>query len=167
MRTSRPGLLVLSANARSATRAFASACGQRMPRPRAPVPPSSPTRMPPTPCPPIVASRLSKPLPDPSKNRGSVRSSLALIATAGLVAVALSGCAAAPTPEADAGQSSDAVVVKGDFGKNPRVDFPFPLAPEETQCTEIIAGEGDVLEEGQQALVGLAVYNGATGEELQ
>jgi len=96
-----------------------------------------------------------------------VRSSLALIATAGLVAVALSGCAAAPTPEADAGQSSDAVVVKGDFGKNPRVDFPFPLAPEETQCTEIIAGEGDVLEEGQQALVGLAVYNGATGEELQ
>lgn len=96
-----------------------------------------------------------------------MRSSLALIATAGLVAVVLSGCASAPAPEADAGRSSDAVVVKGDFGEEPRVKFPKPLAPEETQCTEVIAGEGELLVEGQQALVGLAVYNGASGEELQ
>lgn len=96
-----------------------------------------------------------------------MRSSLALIATAGLVAVALSGCATAPAPEATPGKSSDAVVVKGDFGKEPRVEFPTPLVPEETQCTEVIAGEGEYLQEGQQALVGLAVFNGATGEELQ
>jgi len=97
-----------------------------------------------------------------------VRSSLALIATAGLVAVALSGCTPAPAaPEATSGQSSDAVVVSGDFGEKPRVKFPSPLAPEETQCTEVIAGDGERLQEGQQAMIGLAVYNGATGETLQ
>ena len=96
-----------------------------------------------------------------------MRSSLALIATAGLVAVALSGCSTAPAPEASAGQSSDVVVVKGKFGDAPRVEFPSPLAPEETQCTEVIAGEGEYLQDGQQALIGLAVFNGATGEELQ
>ena len=96
-----------------------------------------------------------------------MRSSLALIATAGLVAVALSGCASAPAPEASAGQSSDAIVVTGDFGETPEVEFPRPLAPEDTQCTEVIAGEGDLISEGQQALVGLAVFNGATGDEVQ
>jgi FKBP-type peptidyl-prolyl cis-trans isomerase len=96
-----------------------------------------------------------------------VRSSLALIATAGLVAVALSGCAAAPDPEASPGRSSDAVTVSGDFGEKPSVEFPSPLTPEKTQCTEVIAGEGERLEDGQQALIGLAVFNGATGEELQ
>ncbi|MEV1129621.1 FKBP-type peptidyl-prolyl cis-trans isomerase [Agromyces sp. NPDC049794] len=96
-----------------------------------------------------------------------MRSSFALIATAGLVAVALAGCATAPGPEATAGQSSDVVNVKGDFGEKPRVDFPTPLVPGETQCTEIIAGEGEHVQEGQQALIGLAVYNGTTGDELQ
>ena len=101
-------------------------------------------------------------------NRGSVRSSLALIATAGLVAVALSGCTPAPeAPEATSGQSSDAVVVKGDFGDAPKVEFPAPLAPDETQCTEVIAGDGAKLQDGQQALIGLAVYNGTTGETVQ
>ena len=96
-----------------------------------------------------------------------MRSSLALIATAGLVAVALSGCAAVPDPEATAGDSSAAVTVSGKFGEAPKVEFPKPLAPGETQCTEVIAGEGPRITDGQQALVGLAVYNGATGEELQ
>jgi FKBP-type peptidyl-prolyl cis-trans isomerase len=96
-----------------------------------------------------------------------VRSSLALIATAGLVAVALSGCTAAPAPQATSGQSSDAVVVSGKFGTEPRVKFPSPLAPKKTQCTEVEAGKGGYLQEGQQALIGLAVYNGATGEEVE
>ncbi len=97
-----------------------------------------------------------------------MRSSLALIATAGAVVIALTGCTApAPAPESSPGDSSEAVVVSGDFGDAPRVEFPTPLAPAETQCTEIIEGEGDVLQEGQMALIGLAVYNGATGEELQ
>ncbi|MCD5347179.1 FKBP-type peptidyl-prolyl cis-trans isomerase [Agromyces sp. S2-1-8] len=97
-----------------------------------------------------------------------MRSSLALIATAALVAVALSGCAAqAPAPEAAPGGSSDTIDVTGDFGTSPEVEFPTPLMPEETECTEIVAGEGPYLEEGQLALTGLAVYNGATGDEIQ
>lgn len=97
-----------------------------------------------------------------------MRSSLALTAAAALVALALTGCTApAPEPLATSGASSDAISVRGDFGERPRVDFPTPVNPETTQCTEVIEGEGERLVEGQQALVGLAVYNGSTGEELQ
>ncbi|MBT2500020.1 FKBP-type peptidyl-prolyl cis-trans isomerase [Agromyces sp. ISL-38] len=96
-----------------------------------------------------------------------MRSSLALIATAGLVAVALSGCAAAPAPQASAGDSSDAVTVSGKFGEAPKVDFPTPLSPGETQCTEVIAGEGELLQEGQLVLLGASFFNGTTGEELR
>lgn len=96
-----------------------------------------------------------------------MRSSLALIATAGLVAVALAGCAPAPEPQAAPGQSSDAVVVTGDFGEKPRVEFPAPLVPEETQCSEIIAGEGELLQDGQFLLLGASLFNGTTGEEIQ
>jgi hypothetical protein len=96
-----------------------------------------------------------------------VRSSLALIATAGLVAVALSGCAAAPAPQAEAGDSSDVVSVSGEFGEAPRVEFPTPLAPDTTQCTEVIKGEGELLQEGQFVLLGASLFNGTTGEEVQ
>jgi peptidylprolyl isomerase len=97
-----------------------------------------------------------------------VRSSLALIATAGLVAMALSGCTPAPAaPEAASGRSSDVVTVEGDFGDAPRVRFPAPLAPGETQCTEVIEGEGDMLQEGQFVLLAASLFNGSTGEEVQ
>lgn len=97
-----------------------------------------------------------------------MRLPLALMATATALAVTLTGCTApAPEPEATAGASSDLIEVTGEFGEAPRVDFPTPLAPETTQCTEVIEGDGERLVAGQQALVGLAVYNGATGEEIQ
>ena len=96
-----------------------------------------------------------------------MRSSLALIATAGLVAVALTGCATAPAPEAAPGNSSEAITVTGTFGTEPKVSFPTPLAPEETQCTEVIEGSGPLLSEGQMALTGLAAFNGTTGDEIQ
>lgn len=96
-----------------------------------------------------------------------MRSSLALIATAGVVAIALSGCAAASEPATSPGDSSSVIEVSGDFGATPRVEFPVPLAPGETQCTEVIEGEGPYLEEGQYTLVGAAIYNGTTGEEVQ
>jgi FKBP-type peptidyl-prolyl cis-trans isomerase len=97
-----------------------------------------------------------------------VRSSLALTATAALVALALTGCTA-PEPDALAspGASTDAIEVAGEFGEAPRVDFPTPVTPDATQCTEVVEGDGERLVEGQQALVSLAVYNGSTGEELQ
>ncbi|WP_164990473.1 FKBP-type peptidyl-prolyl cis-trans isomerase [Agromyces albus] len=94
-----------------------------------------------------------------------MRSSLALIATAGLVAV-LSGCAAA-APQVSPGQSSDVVTVSGKFGEEPRVEFPTPLAPSTTQCTEVIEGEGELLEDDQFVLLGASIFNGTTGEEAQ
>ena len=96
-----------------------------------------------------------------------MRSSFALIATAGIIALTLSGCASAPAPEVASGDSSNAVTVKGDFGDKPRVEFPTPLAPSETQCTEVIAGEGELLQEGQLVLLGASLFNGTTGEEVQ
>ncbi|MGR0317751.1 FKBP-type peptidyl-prolyl cis-trans isomerase [Agromyces sp. ZXT2-3] len=96
-----------------------------------------------------------------------MRLPLALTATATAVALALTGCASAPEPQAEPGASSDLVEVTGDFGDTPRVEFPTPLVPAETQCTELIEGSGDHLADGQQALVGLAVYNGSTGDEIQ
>lgn len=96
-----------------------------------------------------------------------MRSSFALIATTGLVAVALAGCASAPAPQATAGQSSDVVTVKGDFGEKPRVDFPTPLVPGETQCNEVIEGDGEYLQDGQMVLLGASLFDGSTGEEVQ
>ncbi|WP_395243145.1 FKBP-type peptidyl-prolyl cis-trans isomerase [Agromyces sp. MMS24-K17] len=96
-----------------------------------------------------------------------MRSSLALIATVGVLAVALTGCAGASEPEAATGASSDAVEVQGDFGAKPRVDFPTPLTPEATQCTEVIAGEGPLLQDGQLVLLGASLYDAGTGDELQ
>lgn len=96
-----------------------------------------------------------------------MRSSFALIATAGLTAVVLSGCASTPAPAASSGRSSEAVTVRGEFGREPRVEFPTPLMPDETQCTEIIEGEGELLQEGQFVLLAAALFNGATGEEAQ
>ena len=96
-----------------------------------------------------------------------MRSSFALIATAGIIALTLSGCASAPTPEVGSGDSSNAVTVTGEFGEEPRVEFPSPLAPEETQCTEVIAGEGEFLQEGQLVMLGASLFNGSTGELVQ
>ncbi|SIN75971.1 FKBP-type peptidyl-prolyl cis-trans isomerase [Agromyces cerinus] len=96
-----------------------------------------------------------------------MRSSFALIATAGIIALTLSGCASAPAPEAGSGDSSDAVTVKGDFGDTPRVTFPTPLEPDETQCTEVIEGDGELLQEGQIVLLGASLFNGTTGESVQ
>lgn len=97
-----------------------------------------------------------------------MRSSLALIATAGAVVIALTACTApAPGPEASSGASSDAIVVTGDFGETPDVEFPTPLAPESTQCTEVIAGEGPLLQADQMVLLGASLYDGQTGEEIQ
>ncbi|UOE45090.1 FKBP-type peptidyl-prolyl cis-trans isomerase [Agromyces larvae] len=97
-----------------------------------------------------------------------MRSSIALIAVAGTLAVALTGCAG-PVTEAETspGASSDAVSVRGDFGEVPTVSFPTPLAPERTQCTEVIEGEGDLLAEGQTVMLAASLFDGTTGDEIQ
>lgn len=113
----------------------------------------------------------------------SVRTSIALLSSAGLV-LALAGCAAGapgagqPTGEATtapsgecapvaAGAASDAVSVTGAVGEAPTVAFDAPLAVAATERTVVSAGAGD-----RAAVAGTVVYarysifNGATGEPL-
>ncbi|WP_164863521.1 FKBP-type peptidyl-prolyl cis-trans isomerase [Agromyces sp. LHK192] len=96
-----------------------------------------------------------------------MRSSLALVATAGLVAVALTGCATAPAPEAAPGNTSSAVQVSGDFGEPPRVEFPSPVNPEETQCSVVIEGDGRPVVAGSPLLVAATLFDPESGEEVQ
>ncbi|MRG58425.1 hypothetical protein GE115_00830 [Agromyces sp. CFH 90414] len=96
-----------------------------------------------------------------------MRSSLALIATAGLVAVALTGCATAPEPAVAPGASSEAIEVTGDFGEPPRVEFPTPITPDETQCTVVIEGDGEPVRDGDTVRVAASLYDAESGEELQ
>jgi FKBP-type peptidyl-prolyl cis-trans isomerase len=94
-----------------------------------------------------------------------VRSSLALIATVGLVA-ALTGCAAGSAPEATTGASTEAVTVTGEFGSTPAVSFPTPITPTETQCEVLIDGEGPTVADGQMVEAAYALYDGETGEKV-
>ncbi|QAY74035.1 peptidylprolyl isomerase [Agromyces protaetiae] len=97
-----------------------------------------------------------------------MRSSLALIAAAGVVAIALSGCSSPePAPLASPGESSDSVQVKGEFGSAPRVSFPTPVEAEETQCTEVIEGTGPRVRPGETVQLGAALYDGKSGSEVQ
>lgn len=97
-----------------------------------------------------------------------MRRAPALIASAGLLVAVLTGCSA-PGDAADCeapvteGAASKLVSVSGDFGSAPTVDFPTPVKTDTTQVSEIIAGEGAVLQPDQSALVDLSVYNGTTG----
>ncbi|MWB97829.1 FKBP-type peptidyl-prolyl cis-trans isomerase [Agromyces seonyuensis] len=95
-----------------------------------------------------------------------MRKYFALIATGGLIAVALTGCAAPAEPQATSGATVDAVHVSGEFGETPDVEFPTPLTAQDTQCREVIEGEGDYLSPGQFLELGLYWANGTTGEVI-
>ena len=73
------------------------------------------------------------------------------------------GCDA-PVKEGDA---SKLVMVTGEFGAVPTVDFPTPLKTKTTQRSEIIAGKGDALVTDQKVKVDMSVYNGTSGESVE
>lgn len=89
------------------------------------------------------------------------------VVLAGLLVASLAGCAAPKAPLASAGNSSNAVQVTGDFGKAPKVNFSTPLKPQETQCTELIAGTGERVQFGEFTSLGVSLYNGTTGKLIQ
>jgi peptidylprolyl isomerase len=100
-----------------------------------------------------------------------VRKVPALIATAGLAAVALTGCAPAGgsscTPAAPAGDASRLVQASGDFGKTPKVDFPTPLDAQKTEASTAIAGDGErIISNDQLITLDIALYNGTTGASV-
>jgi len=102
-----------------------------------------------------------------------VRKASALIATAALLAAALTGCSAPGTAAADctapvtSGAASELINVSGDFGTAPTVDFPTPLKTKTTQRTQIIEGSGDPLVKNQMVKVDFSVYNATTGKLIQ
>jgi len=99
--------------------------------------------------------------------RGPVRRGLALFVTAGLVAVGLAACASVPDQcVVEPGSASKLVSAKGDFGREPDVDFPTPLKAEKTQRSTIIEGHGDPLQAGQKIEADIALYDGTTGDLL-
>lgn len=95
-----------------------------------------------------------------------------------VAALALTGCTAAPEPEAtpsaeaaaiectDSGATSDAVTVAGDAGAEPAVTFDTPLATEQTERTVVTEGTGDAVEEGDSVAISYAAYNATTGAKL-
>lgn len=96
----------------------------------------------------------------------------ALIATVGLVLATLTGCssgtaAADCTSPVSAGDASKLVSVTGEFGSAPTVDFPTPLKTDTTQRSEIIAGSGPGLVEGQKTQVDVSIFNATTGAPIQ
>jgi FKBP-type peptidyl-prolyl cis-trans isomerase len=102
-----------------------------------------------------------------------VRKASALIATAGLVLAALTGCSTADSaaggcesPLAE-GNASRLVDVSGKLGEAPKVDFPTPLKTQTSQRSEVIPGKGAGIVTGQKVKIDLSVYNGTTGEAIQ
>jgi len=103
-----------------------------------------------------------------------VRKTSAVLATLSLAVLALTGCTAAPTFDGAAcdrsGGSSglaDAVTVEGDLGAKPDVSIYTPLHVEKSAATDVVVGDGRVVQNGQQPFVyELTLFSGETGEEI-
>ena len=99
---------------------------------------------------------------------------LPLLTSAALLA-ALTACSSdAPEPSstnasdvcsATSGSASDAVDVGGDVGATPSVTFEGGLAPERTERSTVVEGDGDEVEPGSTVEVAYVLYN-AENEQL-
>jgi FKBP-type peptidyl-prolyl cis-trans isomerase len=95
-----------------------------------------------------------------------------------LAAIALTGCAASPEPEAspsatpaaisctDPGAASDAVTVAGDAGVEPTVTFASPVAAEQTERTVVTEGTGEEVEQGDSISIAYTAYNATSGAKI-
>ncbi|MFC6355612.1 FKBP-type peptidyl-prolyl cis-trans isomerase [Luethyella okanaganae] len=99
-----------------------------------------------------------------------MRTFSALIATAGLLTLSLTACSAGQDTAGScestvkSGDASKVVKVSGDFGSKPEVDMPTPIKTDVTERTEVSAGKGPGLVEGQQVSIDWTIYNGTSGE---
>lgn len=96
---------------------------------------------------------------------------LAIVLAAGML-VSLSACAGTPfgssacTPVFASGSASDLISADGQFGADPKAEFPTPLLAEETQVSTIEAAEGEPLVAGQVVDFQVTVLNASNGEVL-
>jgi hypothetical protein len=101
--------------------------------------------------------------------RGSVRKSLALVLSAGLL-VTLAACSSPSTPDctgaATSGPASDGIDVTGDFGTAPTVTFGSPVDASSVQRTVITQGDGAEAGQGGSMLVDYSLYDAETGDLL-
>jgi predicted small secreted protein len=103
-----------------------------------------------------------------------VRKTSAVLATLSLAALALTGCAAAPTY---AGESCDrtntgstikeSVTVEGNLGETPDATVYTPVHVKKTSFTDITTGEGAALTSATQPVViDIAFFGGDSGDKL-
>jgi peptidylprolyl isomerase len=101
-----------------------------------------------------------------------------LVVATGIL-LALAGCAS----DADTSQNSDlaegeglcqpggseidSVEFAGTFGATPEVNFEAPLEISRTQRLVVIEGDGELVENGDDVIIGYTILNGATGEVLE
>lgn len=103
-----------------------------------------------------------------------MRKTSAVLATLSLAALALSGCAAAPSfagetcDRAGSGDAvSSAVTVTGDFGSAPDVEVFSPAKFPETSFEDVVVGDGlPLVNETQVMTTELSIYSATTGEML-
>lgn len=105
---------------------------------------------------------------------------LALLA---LPAIILSGCASEPAgPETyadwagqlelncetfDAGDGAALIDVAGEFGTQPEVSFPYPIAGSGVETKVVIEGDGGQIVGSQRVSLHFAGFNAGTGEQFQ
>ncbi len=100
-----------------------------------------------------------------------MRKTTALIAALALLA-SLTACASGPgsngcDPVAAAGDASSVVTATGKLGKAPTVNFPTPLYTTTNQKSELIAGKGAPIQNGQPVALDVTILNGTTGKVIQ
>lgn len=100
-----------------------------------------------------------------------MRTAPALIASAGLLLVSLTGCSAQAAADCDTAASPGAatklIQVSGDFGDTPTVDVPQPLYTKTTERDVVIEGDGELVSASGTVNLNMMLLNGRTGEILQ
>ena len=67
----------------------------------------------------------------------------------------------------DAGTAAALVEVKGEFGEQPQVSFPYPISGSGVETKVIIEGNGGQIVGGQRVALHFAGYNAANGDSFQ
>lgn len=101
-----------------------------------------------------------------------MRKSSAALSVLALSALALTGCSAAPSfdgascDRVSSENLADAVSVTGDIGA-PRAELTTPVRTAELEYADVIVGDGPAVTSSKQSIiVGVAYYDGTSGQEL-